>query len=171
MERFNKPLVIRTLSVALFFLPCTLSAQSLDRFVLGTVGGEASSAAYQLEFTGGETAAGTLETGVFVLHQGFNQTNPPFNTGLDPALAWNYTLFPNPTKDRILFTLDLPPGEAARLRWHDQAGREVSVPGSVSMEGGRLEARFELGALPAGVYLLQVAMPGKAEAGLRVVRE
>lgn len=132
-------------------------AQSLDRFVIGTTGGQATSASYQLEFTAGESVVGTVETGTLILNQGFNQTNPPYNTAIEPApIDVSYRLFPNPTTDWINVELIMSEAVGVTVSFTDLNGRSIPVAAQSWAPSTIVEGRWDLSGLPTGMYLMTV---------------
>ena len=147
----------------------SMSAQSLDRFVIGATGGEATNASYQLEFTAGEAATGTLESGTFILNQGFNQPSSQSNTSNQPTIEAIYRLYPNPTKSFVSLELDLSTASPLSLSLHDihgrQLGETISSPGYVNS----FSQQWDLSQYAIGIYVIRVISPsGEAVKTLRV---
>ncbi len=147
-----------------------LSAQSLDRFVIGATGGEAVNASYQLEFTVGEAVVGTAETGTFVINQGFNQSNPPYNTSIDRhQIEASYRLYPNPTQDVVQLELILSEASDLTISLTDVRGRQVGIEATRYQAVTTLDASWDLSSLAEGMYLFQIfAGSGELVKALRI---
>lgn len=132
-----------------------LSAQSLERQVLGTIGGYWEGSQVHLSYTGGEVATETL-SGTITLTQGFQQTTEDEITAIDPIklIAVDYRLFPNPTAGptHLVLSSDQP----LQLHWAlvDGLGRTLRQSATpVSLIGGQeSEVGLDLSDLPAGIY-------------------
>lgn len=134
-----------------------LNAQSLDRFVIGSTGGEAIGSNVHLEFTVGEVAVQTLENGTFVLNQGFHQTNPPFNTSIDrEQIRVDYSLYPNPTHDIVNLTLELERPTDIVVDILDIRGRRTGIQPQSWSNQQQIQAQFDLSSLPTGLYLMSI---------------
>lgn len=147
----------------------SISAQSLDRFVIGATGGEATNASYQLEFTAGEAAPGTLESGSFILNQGFNQPSSLSNTANQPTIEATYRLYPNPTRSFINLELDLSTASPLRLSLHDIHGRQLGETISSSGYVSSFFQQWDVRQYATGIYLIRVTSPsGEVVKTLRV---
>lgn len=147
----------------------SISGQSLDRFVIGATGGEATNASYQLEFTAGEAVTGTSESGSFILNQGFNQPSSLSNTSNQPTIEATYRLYPNPARSVVNLELDLSTASPLSLSLHDihgrQLGETISSPGFVNS----FSQQWDLSQYATGIYLIRILSPsGEAVKTLRV---
>jgi hypothetical protein len=134
-----------------------LQAQSLDRFVIGTTGGFATNSAWQLEFTAGEVATTTLQSGNFVLNQGFQQTNPPYNTKIEAEqIQVEYSLYPNPTTSMVYLELSLEKAADIRIEILDIRGRKTPVPDCKLKAITSVREEFDLSQLATGMYLIRI---------------
>ena len=156
--------------IGVFLGICSLlQAQSLDRFVIGTTGGSASSVAGQLEFTVGEPATLTLESGTFILNQGFQQSNPPYNVATDPEIRVEYSLYPNPTTSIVNLELSLEKAADIQIDWLDVRGRKTGIPARIWVRAQQIQEKFDLRELPTGIYLLKISSAsGEVAKTLRV---
>ncbi|MEM6344370.1 MAG: hypothetical protein AAF927_10845 [Bacteroidota bacterium] len=133
----------------------SLSAQSLERQVIGTVGGYYQGTQVHLSYTGGELVTETLR-GTITLTQGFQQTTEDEITAIDPQklIAVDYRLFPNPTSGPT--QLVLSSDQTIRLHWSlvDGLGRTLSQSAMpISLVAGQEQAqKLDLSDLPAGIY-------------------
>ncbi|MFK7921035.1 MAG: T9SS type A sorting domain-containing protein [Bacteroidia bacterium] len=147
--------------LCLMGLSFTGTAQSLDRFVIGVTGGTATAGNAQIEYTVGEMAVTTLETGAFILNQGFHQSNPPFNTAIEKPLqiSLSYKLYPNPTNGKV--QLELEAGEVVDLKIavYDVQGRLTSVTAQNFSRQKNINTEFDLSQQASGLYFIRVLSP------------
>ncbi|RMG66547.1 MAG: T9SS C-terminal target domain-containing protein [Bacteroidetes bacterium] len=152
----------------LAFLP----AQTIERSVIGAAGTSLSSASYEVDFTVGEAVVTTVESGSFVLTQGFQQGDLA-TTGIDlPLLTVDYRLYPNPTTDRVQLDLESARPVTLHLQWFDARGRQVDLPTrEVQVSGASQTLSYDLSSLATGTYMLRLATPdGREGHTFRVVR-
>ena len=136
----------------LFFLGGNISAQSLSRQVIGSLGGVKS----ELSFTVGESVINTGQSGSFILTQGFHQSNQnSVNIDKDLEALVNYKLFPNPAKNLINLELQTSRPLNLQVSIVDIRGREIH-PAS-PMEVFDLERKsFDLSRISSGIYVVQI---------------
>jgi hypothetical protein len=164
---------MRYLLVFILCLPLTagLFAQTIERSVIGAAGTSYSTTNLQLDFSVGEVAVSTAETGSFVLTQGFHQGDL-FSVANDEPLRVAYQLFPNPTRDRVSLELQAPQLVRLRLQWVDLHGRELpQLQQQVELGTQPQTLQFDLSDLAAGTYLLQLfTQDGNEAHSFRVIR-
>lgn len=140
----------------------TLNAQVFERTVIGVAGASSEAGLTQLSWTAGEAATTTVTAGTFVLNQGFQQTNPPFSSGIEDELGItiDYKVYPNPTNDwvKIAFTSDKPVELVLEL-W-DIQGRKTSIPSQTLLVSSPSETQFDLSSLSSGIYHLSIRASG-----------
>ena len=83
-------------------------------------------------------------------------------SGADPVPA-AFTLGPNPTAGRLVLRARLAASATVRATVHDVLGREVARLADGVRPAGPLVIDVDLGRLPAGVYLVRLAVDGRAE--------
>lgn len=141
-------------------------SQTLDRFVIGVAGGTSSSGNTQLEYTVGEVAITTLETGTFILNQGFHQSNPPFNTSVEDVIpiSLSYKLYPNPTQGNIRLELEAAKMVDIKIRVYDAQGRITSVTEQRFSRQKIINTELDLSQQAAGLYFIRIISPDGAVA-------
>ena len=159
-----------------FFLPLALpygllAQTTIERSVIGAAGTSYQTADLQLDYSVGEVAVSTAETGTFVLTEGFHQADL-FPTASDEPLRVAYQLFPNPTQGQVSLELRAPQPLRLRLKWYDLQGRELSsLEQQVELGTQPHKLQFDLSDLARGTYLLKLLTPEGTEAySFRVVR-
>ncbi|MEZ4848092.1 MAG: T9SS type A sorting domain-containing protein [Bacteroidia bacterium] len=144
----------------LCFMSSYTYGQSLERTVIGANGGFIANSSYKLEYTTGEAIVSTLEVGTFILNQGFNQTNPPYNVGIDPVeIQIGYKLYPNPTTNFVTLELTMTEPTDIKIEILDVRGQNISVAPKVWGITNSLKEQFDLTSLPAGIYLMRISNP------------
>lgn len=81
--------------------------------------------------------------------------------GVDQALEGDFSLWPQPAADKAHLSLTGHAGEPVSFQLFDLEGR-VLMKHEETPDNDRWEIQFEVGDLPAGMYLLQVSGPGYA---------
>jgi hypothetical protein len=148
--------VILFIILTSWFAASTLQAQSLDRFVIGTTGGFGTNATNEVEFTVGELVTTTIESGTIILNQGFHQTNPQYNTSLEPeAASVSYLLYPNPTTGSTTLELESPEPVAINLEIWDARGRKTHLPAESHSFTGKKVIHLDLSSVAEGIYMLR----------------
>lgn len=149
-----------------------LPAQTLERSVIGAAGSSLSGATFQVDFTVGEAVVTTVESGSFVLTQGFQQGNLDL-TGIEaPLLSVDYRLYPNPTTAQVQLDLQAAQPLTLHLQWFDAQGRQVALPAEKVRLGSQPQSlHYDLRALATGTYLLRLTDDsGREGHTFRVVR-
>jgi len=125
------------MAVLLSVVACTgLSAQSLDRAVLGAAGGENRAGAVQLQWTLGETAIQTHYTDEGLLTEGFHQPELRVESPEQQALPESFrseqaspglelTAFPNPTPDQLQVRLSSTREGEGQLELRSATGQRL----------------------------------------------
>lgn len=74
-------------------------SQTIQKQVIGSLGGISSGGSYSVDCTVGETVIDTFSSGSFVLYQGYHHANDSSNVSSlkEVILSVNYNLYPNPT--------------------------------------------------------------------------
>lgn len=119
-------------------------------------------------FNGGAFAEG----GTFTV----GQATDTEDEGALPTVFQAHGVYPNPARDGVSLSLDLPNAADVRVALYDVLGREVaSAPVRALEAGASQDVSLDLSALPSGVYLwrAEAALPGgteRASGRLTVVR-
>ncbi|MCB0840288.1 MAG: T9SS type A sorting domain-containing protein [Bacteroidetes bacterium] len=147
--------ILLTILTSWFVIPF-LQAQSLDRFVIGTTGGFGTNSTNEVEFTVGELITTTITGGNFTLNQGFQQSNPPYNTGLEPeAVNVSYLLYPNPTTGMTTLELESPKQVDVNIEIWDARGRSTYLPAQTHSFTGKKVIQLDLASVSQGIYMLR----------------
>ncbi|MDX1907936.1 MAG: T9SS type A sorting domain-containing protein [Bacteroidia bacterium] len=163
---------IYTLMLALLLTGSLVQAQTLERQVIGAAGGFGTAAGIQLSSTVGEAATTTLQSGAFILSQGFQQGDL-FRVGIDdPGIRVSYQLYPNPTTGQIVLELEAATAVRLTLELTDMRGRAIALPEQSVMLTPRATLAWDLSHLAEGTYLITLRDPaGNAAQTLRFQKQ
>ncbi|WP_173021392.1 T9SS type A sorting domain-containing protein [Lewinella sp. W8] len=154
----RKTIVLHGLLLAMA-LP--LSAQvSLERQVVGSLGGYSTSATIQLSATVGEPAVTTLENATIILLQGFQQPEPEDLTGTEyvSELLEDLSVFPNPAQGQFWVSFATEESvHSVSLEAVDLTGRTILRRAQVPRISGPIPVSTR--AWPAGIYLVRLRAP------------
>ena len=146
------------------FVPVALSAQTMERQVVGAGGGFVQTPAGSLHWTAGEMAVSARSAAGTYWGEGFHQVwvAPTVSTGgPNDAPAISLTVYPNPAAEYLHVESDA----LLQVQLFDLSGRPVSD--FVAVNG---MAEFDLGNLPAGFYLLRAFDENGRMAGVAKVQ-
>lgn len=144
-------LVILTLGLSLSSI-----AQTADRQVIGSTGGSYSGASMQTEYTTGEVVTSSGLSGSFTVNQGFHQ-NPKNGTGIkEKNLPVNFSLFPNPARDRISLSLSTKEAFQLKISLTNVTGQTVFADEKAATASNNYKRDISLAELSAGVYFINL---------------
>lgn len=130
------------------------SGQSIERSVIGSLGGYSSSGNVSLSFTVGETVVSTVSSGSVILTQGFQQPTTA-STGVKQVSHFgNLTVFPNPSSGLFQIKLENSLGnnnDLLKAEVYDGAGKLVL---SNQIQINQQNGSIDLSHLPSGIYHL-----------------
>ncbi len=150
-------------------LPSMGLAQQLSPAVMATAGGQHKNEQLSLEWTLGETFIETVSLPNRIYTQGFHQ--PMLRVEDLPQLASPYRvrIAPNPVATILNVAIDAEEDTKFQLTLTDMTGRTFYTK-SAAVQSDPIQV--EMKALPAGVYLLQVATPeGQPVKTVKVVKQ
>lgn len=140
------------------FLSFVLSAQSLTPFVIGSSGGHYSNGNVILSFTVGEPVIETVESGDFILTQGFQQPELTI-VGVrehERAAQFNVRAFPNPTMGKVYIEVTSESNSTIRLELYDAIGKLVQQPLSADLINDKHVFELDLTRYATGVYFVRL---------------
>lgn len=131
-----------------------MKAQSIEKQVIGSMGGTSSAPEIILTSTLGEMAVET-KTGSFTLTEGFNQANETSSVAIkDISILADYTLYPNPSSDRVNLNLTLSENLTGLLQIRNSIGEKVLE--SQSFFGTVSNSHFDISSLANGIYYVNI---------------
>jgi hypothetical protein len=135
----------------------TLSAQSLERYVVGSAGASASGGNVSVDYTIGETLVQTVSGPGNILTQGFHQ---PAGVGVSvqDVSAFSYKVFPNPFTDMVQVELNLENISFVQLLLVDLYGRVIYMEEKNRLNAGTHLLPVTTSQLASGSYLLSVSV-------------
>ncbi len=138
------------ISLIAVLLTSALYAQSLDRHVVATAGGEMKTSSTTLEYTIGETVVGDFSSSSTLLTQGYNQGLIDPGVGVnDVVFNINLKVYPNPATR----TLTIDSKENVRIYITDCLGKQHNT--SFQVKAGEIQT-ISVENLASGVYFLKV---------------
>lgn len=147
------------LSFVLFMLGMeSLMGQSFERTVIGPAGNTTTVANVNLSWTTGEMITETVVLGSFILNQGFQQSNPPYSTGIDEELGikLDYKIYPNPSSDQIKLDLESEVPLFLKIELVDMRGRETPVASQNIDLLSTISTSLDVSVLAKGNYQLLI---------------
>lgn len=146
-----------------FFATFTLNAQSIERQVIGSVGGSFNGTV-QIDWTVGEVAVATATSGSVILTQGFQQPPPIPNAVKTVNQLKGVSAFPNPTIGEVKLRAMGLTGNAI-IQVHDATGKLIYS----STWNTLTESNINLSNNASGLYTVSVVKNTKT-AVFRVAR-
>jgi len=93
------------LIIILLFITNSMWSQTIEKQVIGTLGGDYSNGNRSVNATAGEAIVQTFTSGSFILLQGFQQANNENVSVEEIEIDANYKLYPNPTTNATLLEI------------------------------------------------------------------
>lgn len=151
---------MKYLIIILFFLAGTsLKAQSLEKQVIGSAGSTSTAGGFVLSATVGELAVET-KTGSFALTEGYHQAFVAESVAIkNISIDVDYSLYPNPSSDFIIITLDISENISGKMKIINTLGKIVVE--NENFAGTEIENKFDISHLTNGVYFLNIAFENK----------
>ena len=134
-------------------------SQSIQKQVIGSLGGISSGGNYEVDCTVGEAVIDTFSSGSILLYQGFHHVNDTSrNTSIDKITAFkiDFLLYPNPTRDNA--TLKFTGGNFStqlKVQVYTIAGKLVSTK-EVEVGKSTTTTNIDVGNQSAGVYFVRI---------------
>ena len=157
------------------FLLTDLSAQSVDRQLIGSAGGSFSTANINLSFSVGEAVIGTFTEGSIIISQGFQQAEAGASGGgvgtVELLLNNDFSAYPNPVKNNLFldFTsigsdLDL------NIMVYDLNGNLVFEQSAQVYKDVGGTVKLNMDRLSAGAYIVRLKDKSGSESRFSVVK-
>ena len=151
--------------ICLSVLSLQLSAQRLERSVIGSAGQLLTGSVGSLQFTVGEIAVDRTDN-TLTLARGFHRAKAEFistSSWSVPDVRLALTAYPNPTDGELTLTGDWEAGDRVTLT--NILGRRLLDTALTPQT-----AHLTLEPYPSGTYLLTISRAGRPLRSLRVVR-
>lgn len=164
------------LSLSLILISFYGQAQSIQKQVIGSLGGISSGGSYLVNCTVGEAVIDTFSSGSILLYQGYHHvTDSNRNTSLKEttALTINYLLYPNPTRGKatLKFTGASSPTRL-EIQVYTLAGKLVSTEQVDIGNSSITTSNIDVGNESAGVYILRITdTQSNYSTSLRLVKQ
>jgi hypothetical protein len=146
-----------TLGSVLLLFAVNVSAQSLEKRVIGSAGTSASGSNVTVDYTIGETVVSTISNSSNILTQGFHQ--PVSGTvSIAEVSAFSYKVFPNPFTDLLQVELSVGQTSLVKLWLSDLYGRMVYEVDAKTLDAGNHLLSVNTQPFSAGTYILSVSV-------------
>jgi hypothetical protein len=134
----------------------SLSAQSIERQVIGSAGTVFNAGGYEMSFTVGETKVSSYNSGGHWLTEGFQQGELSVNTGIKDNAVYEelgVTVYPNPFTEH--FTLELTDENIKDydVAVYDMIGKVVNV--DKMNKGNKVEVHLK--GASTGIYFVRIS--------------
>ena len=150
-------------------------AQTIERQVIGSMGGIISGGNYSVDCTVGETVIDTFSSGSILLYQGYHHVNDSNKVASIKEITWSasYQLFPNPTRNQA--TLRISGASAATnldVQVFSITGKLISTHKLNVNKSLQSELKIDVSNQSAGVYLIKVTDPNSNYSqSLRLIKQ
>ena len=131
---------------------------SLSPVVVSSGGSYSSSGGYSLSATVGEIAVTTLESGSYILTQGFQQS---YDIGVgirESGLDWSINAWPNPVSDFLTIQFRVREPMDLNVEIMDITGRKYLIRELYNISRDEI-VTFNLSGYRKGIYLVRVYTP------------
>ncbi len=148
--------LILMLSLTLAVL--NLSAQSLERFVIGSAGFSGQQEDIQLSFTVGEAVVSSFQSEEIQLKQGFQQINvEEVPTGIEwPDYIHDLIAYPNPVGATLYVDVNTSQLFEFSVEVYDLSGQQLCQPTNFTGIPGNTQHQIDLVGLVPGIYVLVI---------------
>jgi hypothetical protein len=131
----------------LMLTTCVLTkAQSIDRDVISAAGGFFETGSIKMTWVIGDLVAGTYDIGHLVV-----SFDPGTNIPDYAAVSSPISVYPNPTKDKVLLEMNMDNIENCKYYLFDIQGREIQNSNIIHKQTELSFAQFE-----CGMYILKI---------------
>ncbi|MGB1039668.1 MAG: T9SS type A sorting domain-containing protein [Flavobacteriales bacterium] len=134
-------------------------AQTIERQVIGSLGGISSGGTYSVDCTVGETVIDTFSSGSILLYQGYHHVNDSNKVASikEIPLVANYVLFPNPTLDKATLRIIGASKETnLTITVFSLTGKLISTQTLGVSSTNQSEAKLDISHQSAGVYFVKI---------------
>jgi hypothetical protein len=129
-----------------------LSAQSVSSSVIGNAGAQEGPTGNTIQFTVGEQAVGSFNTGQHLLTEGFQQNNLTISALDEPTQQLHIQIYPNPTES-TLFISGKELSSNTQLILFDLIGRVVMISNKKADDH---TLQLDISSLTQGTYVIQI---------------
>ena len=140
------------------FLVTNLSAQTIERQLIGSLGGNFANANIDLNFSAGESVITTEASGSIILTQGFQQADLDISSVEELMTNNDILLFPNPVSSslNIKFLNDATKNGDVKILLYDNQGKLVYQQEENLNSGYGNIIQLDLHHLKNGLYFIHI---------------
>lgn len=164
------------LSLSLILISFYGQSQSIQKQVIGSLGGISSGGNYELNCTVGEAAIDTFSSGSILLYQGYHHvTDSNRNTSVKEttSLTINCLLYPNPTRGKATLKFTRAPSSThLRIQVYTLAGKLISTSQVDVGNSSVTTSSIDVGKESAGVYFVRITdIQSNYSTSLRLIKQ
>lgn len=137
----------------------SIKAQTIEKQVIGSLGGISSGGSYSVDCTVGETVVDTFSSGSILLYQGYHHPTDSLNSTSisEIKLTAQVVLFPNPTTaNTTLRVSGASLSTNLSIQVYSLEGKLISTSKMTVNKAIHSETSIDLGSESAGVYLVRI---------------
>jgi hypothetical protein len=153
---------INLIIVFSFLANIHVKAQNISAQVIANGGKSINNTAGMLQYTIGQTIAPTVQNGIQILTQGFQQPEELAVTGISTT-SWegiNINVFPNPVQADVNISIEIEKNEneSFQLQAIDMNGK-ILLQQALSMQNGHNATAIDVSQWVTGQYLIKIIKP------------
>lgn len=135
-------------------LPTMVFAQSIERQVIGSAGGSATTASLQVSYTIGETVTSTGTSSNIIITQGFQQPEGG-SVGINLVeTGLSVEAYPNPTSDQVILQVETTKLITIDVLLLDLLGQSTGIEMTDLEISGTTTETVDISSLPSGHYMI-----------------
>ena len=134
-------------------------SQTIEKQVIGSMGGISSGGNIELDCTVGEAVVDTLSSGSILLYQGYHHANDSNrNTAIkEIPLSMNYVLYPNPTREKATLKISgVSIKSNLTIQVFSITGKLISTQDLEINNLTESSAQIDVGQESSGVYFIRI---------------
>lgn len=150
------------LTIILGLLSLITQAQSIQKSVLGSMGGTFSGTNIEIDFTVGDLRVDTASTGIWRVYSGYQHAMDTNNSiGIKEWIELKYSLYPNPTTDFVWINFTSSQDLNVFITLIDQNGKQLNNYQSFLIGKDKTQQKINLTDYPIGTYYLSLRKVNK----------
>jgi hypothetical protein len=133
------------------------SQPSIERWVIGSMGGNYTSGSWVMDYTLGETMVTTVSNAGNILTQGFHQpAGLTVSVNEHPASNLQVSIYPNPSTDVLNISISNIQEDKTVLELYDLVGQRLGFKEFNTAGNQTVTCTFEMQQFATGAYFLRI---------------